>query len=115
MKRPQAKGLFSRLFSSVFLRNALDNSGIRRASPAMVMALSVAILFVGLFYVWTRMQLVQIGYQISSAENKNNDLKKRKRELLLEIASLQSPRELENKASKIGLVFPSVGKVIHVP
>jgi cell division protein FtsL len=115
VKRSKGKGLFSRLFSSVFLRNALDKSGIRRASPAMVMALSVAILFVGMFYVWTRMQLVQIGYQISSVENKNNDLKKRKRELLLEIASLQSPRELENKAAKNGLVFPSVGKVIHVP
>jgi cell division protein FtsL len=61
------------------------------------------------------MQLVQIGYEISSLENENGDLKKRKRELLLEIASLQSPQELEKKAGKIGLVLPAMGKVVHVP
>lgn len=81
----------------------------------MVVVVSAAILFVGLFYVWTRMQLVQVGYEIAGLENKNNDLKNRKRELLLEIASLQSPRELEGKAAKYGLVFPARGKVVHVP
>lgn len=93
----------------------LDGLGIRRASPVMVVVVSAAILFVGLFYVWTRMQLVQIGYEIANLENKNNELKNRKRELLLEIASLQSPRELESKAVKYGLVFPAMNKVVHVP
>ncbi|MGO9568417.1 MAG: septum formation initiator family protein [Desulfomonilaceae bacterium] len=85
------------------------------AGPFLVVALSGAILLVGFFYVWTRMQLVQIGYEISSLENENGDLKKRKRELLLEVASLQSPQELEKKAGKIGLVLPAMGKVVHVP
>ncbi|HMK35554.1 MAG TPA: septum formation initiator family protein [Desulfomonilaceae bacterium] len=89
--------------------------GLGKTSPVMVVVLSAAILFVGMFYVWTRMQLVQIGYEISGLENKNNELKNRKRELLLEIASLQSPRELETKAAKYGLVFPAMGKVVHVP
>jgi cell division protein FtsL len=92
-----------------------DRAGIRRTGPLMAVVLSVAVLVVGLYYVWTRMQMVQIGYEISDMERKNRDLEKRARELMLEIASLQSPDELEKKASKMGLAFPEMGKVIHVP
>jgi cell division protein FtsL len=74
-----------------------------------------AVMVVGLFYVRTRMTLVEIGYEVSSLENKNRDLKKRVTELTLKVAFLESPGDLEKKASKVGLVFPSVGKVVHVP
>ncbi len=87
----------------------------RLFGPFMAVALSIAVLFVGLYYVWTRMQMVQTGYEISILDRKNRELKKRTRELLLEIASLQSPGELEKKASKIGLALPEMGKVVHVP
>jgi cell division protein FtsL len=106
---------FAQRSPRTILRSALEKTRIRRVSPLLIVALSAAVLCVGLFYVWTRMQVVQIGYEISSLETKNNELKKRKRELLLEIASLQSPRDLESKAVKNGLVFPTAGKVIHVP
>ncbi len=79
-----------------------------------VCALTIALL-IGFYYVWNRMKIVQVGYEIATLENKNKELKNRKRELLLEIASLESPGELEKKASKQGLRFPSIGKVIHVP
>ncbi len=96
-------------------RRAVDQIRAWKISPLMLATLSAAILFVGLFYVWTRMQLVQIGYEISTLETKNNDLKNRKRELQLEISSLQSPKELEAKASKLGLTMPPIDKVVHVP
>jgi cell division protein FtsL len=94
---------------------AVDRIQAWKISPLMLATLVAAILFVGLFYVWTRMQLVQIGYEISTLETKSNDLKNRKRELQLEIASLQSPKELEAKASKLGLTMPAIDKVVHVP
>jgi|GEM_PF-3431198 cell division protein FtsL len=72
-------------------------------------------LLVGLFNVWTRMALVQLGYEISALENKNKELKSRARELSLELSSLESPVELEKKARKQGLRLPSVGRIIHVP
>ena len=75
----------------------------------------MAVMVVGLFYVRTRMTLVEIGYEVSSLENKNRDLKKSVTELTLKKAFLESPGDLEKKASKVGLVFPSVGKVVHVP
>jgi len=95
---------------------ALGRGRIGRKGALTAVALVATLLFVGFFYVWTRMQLVQIGYEISSLEKKSNALKNRKRELLLEIASLQSPGELEKQARiKAGLVYPAIGKVVHVP
>jgi cell division protein FtsL len=88
---------------------------VRRTAFSTVVVMSAAILLVGLFYVWTRMQIVQIGYEVSSLEDKNKDLKNRKRELIVEIASLQSPGELDEKAAKLGLIIPPVNKVVNVP
>jgi cell division protein FtsL len=115
MNRPSgiAEPLFAPLHRLV--RALGDKAKIRRVGPIMAVVLSVAALIVGLYYVWTRMQMVQVGYEISELERKNRDLQKRARELMLEIASLESPSELEKKASKIGLSFPEMGKVVHVP
>jgi len=100
-----------RLAGFIFRRPAIGRAGTLTA-----MSLVALLLFMGLFYVWTRMKLVQIGYEIASLEKKNNALKNRKRELLLEIASLQSPGQLEKQArKKLNLVFPTIGKVVHVP
>ncbi len=87
----------------------------RSAGLFMAALIFIAVMVVGLFYVRTRMALVEIGYEVSSLENKNRDLKKRATELTLEVAFLESPGDLEKKASKVGLGFPSVGKVVHVP
>jgi cell division protein FtsB len=98
------------------LRSTLGTTAMGRAGALMAVALVGSLLFVGLFYVWTRMQMVQIGYEIASLEKKNRVLHQRKRELLLEIASLQSPGELEQQArQKANLIVPPMRKVIHVP
>ncbi len=81
----------------------------------MAVVISASLLFVGLFYVWTRMQIVQIGYEISELESKNRDLANRKRELMLEMTSLRSPHELEKKARSQGLIIPNIDRVVHVP
>lgn len=89
--------------------------GLLQAAPFMALVLSAAVLCVGLFYVWARMQIVQLGYEISTLESKNREWKDRKKELMVEMASLQSPKELEKKARKLGLIFPAMEKVVHVP
>jgi cell division protein FtsL len=98
------------------VQSTLGTSNVGRAGALLAVALVAALLFVGLFYVWTRMQIVQIGYEIASLEKKNRILNQRKRELLLEIASLQSPGELEQQArQKANLIVPPMSKVVHVP
>lgn len=118
-KRLIVIGRVSAMLRSVLARLALpatlQRPRIRRAAPFMVVVISASLLFVGLFYVWTRMQIVQIGYEISELSSKNKELANRKRELMLEIASLQSPQELEKKARKQGLIIPHIDRVVHVP
>ena len=46
----------------------------RGAGLFMAALIFVAVMVVGLFYVRTRMALVEIGYEVSSLENKNRDL-----------------------------------------
>jgi len=103
-----------RLVPQLF-RISFINAEIGRASHLAAVILAAAVLIIGMFYVWHRMQLVQIGYEISSLEEKNRELKKRSRELMLEISSLQSPGELEKKAAKHGLAVPPRDRVVHVP
>ena len=80
----------------------------------IVLILSITLL-VGLFNVWTRMALVQLGYKMSKLETRNKELKGRVRELSLELASLESPAEIEKRATKKGLSMPLVGRIINVP
>lgn len=97
-------------------RRALLSPGLGRTGAIIAVGLMAWLLFMGLFYVRTRMQFVQISYETADLEKKNKALQERKQELLLEIASLQSPGELEAQArQKAGLVFPAMGKVVHVP
>ncbi len=88
----------------------------RRFGALTALIVAIALLVVGLFYVRTNMRLVQIGYDIANLEKTNKELKKRKEELLVELSALQSPGDLEAQARKrAGLVFPDMGKVVHVP
>ena len=81
-----------------------------------IVILLIVITVSALFAVWSRVRNVQMGYEIASLEKENRVLKQRKRELLLEIASLQSPGELERQArQKAKLVVPPISKVVHVP
>lgn len=93
----------------------IERARIHRVGPFMAVVFCSAALFAGLYSVWQRMQTVQTGYEIATLERKNRELKKRQRELTLEIATLESPGELEKKASKVGLALPEMGKVVHVP
>lgn len=91
----------------------------RAISPRAALFTAVALaalIALGLFYVWTRMKVIQLGYEIAELEKKNTGLKNRKRELLVEMTALQSPSELEKRArNEAGLIFPPMGKVVHVP
>lgn len=91
-------------------------SGIHRAGVFTAIVLAIWLLFVGLFYVRTRMQILQVGYAIAELEKENSKLKKRELELVIELASVQSHDSLAPQArEKAGLVFPSADKMVHVP
>jgi cell division protein FtsL len=96
-------------------QETLAPSKLRVLVPYCVVLALLVLLLTGLFNVWTRMDQVQLGYEISNLQTKNKELKDRVRELSLELSSLESPAELEKMAKKQGLRLPSVGRIIHVP
>jgi cell division protein FtsL len=69
-----------------------------------------------LVHVWLRLQVVQVGYVLSTTSKLQGRLEQEKRELKLELATMVSPDRLEALARKrLGLLPPEKGQVIVLP
>ncbi len=78
--------------------------------------LGFALVGVVLSHVWLRLQVVRMGYVLSTTSKLQNQLEQEQRELKVELATLTSPDRLEAMARKrLGLVAPEKGQVIVLP
>jgi cell division protein FtsL len=60
-----------------------------------------------LFYTWSRVEVVKIGYEIFNANAEMRRLDQENKELILEIATLKSPKRIERIArEELGLIPP---------
>ncbi len=78
----------------------------------------VGLCLVGLvwFHVWLRLQVVRMGYVLSSTTKLHRQIEHENRELKVELATLTSPDRLEVMARRrLGLVPPEKGQVIVLP
>lgn len=84
-----------------------------RLFPILVfMALMVA---VALFFVWSRLQVVNLEYGISNLEGRLRSLQQESRQLQLEAASLRNPVRIEQVArARLGLRLPAPEQVVTV-
>lgn len=67
-----------------------------------------------LFYVWAHLTTVLLGYRISEAADRLQQLEEQDRSLRLEAASLRSPARLEQIAVRFGLAPPVRSQVLEV-
>jgi cell division protein FtsL len=75
-----------------------------------------ALVSLALLHVWSRLQVVQMGYVLSTSAKLQNQLEQENRELRVEIATLTSPDRLEGRArGRLGLARPQKGQVIVLP
>lgn len=75
------------------------------------------LMFIGgsLFYVWSRIQVIQIGYAISDALREERNLTLVNKNLRLEIATLKSYARIEKIAlEELGMVKPKPDQVIVI-
>ena len=81
------------------------------------MSAPVFCLFIlGLIHVWLRLQVVHMGYVLSTTTKLQGRLEQENRELKVELASLTSPDRLEAMARRrLGLMPPEKGQVIVLP
>jgi len=80
-----------------------------------VAALGGILLLLCLVQVWLRLQVVDVGYQLSAARSLLDRLDHEHRQLRAEIATLQDATSLADAArAKAGLVEPRKGQVIEL-
>ncbi len=75
------------------------------------------LLFIGgsLFYVWSRIQVIQLGYEISNALKEERALTETNKKLKLEIATLKSYARIEKVAvEQLRMVKPKPEQVIVI-
>ncbi len=80
------------------------------------------LLFVGavvmvlcLFYIWSRVEVLKMGYDIGELQKEQKELKEQSQKLKLEISVLQSPKRIETLATqKLDMVWPSADQVYKV-
>ena len=69
-----------------------------------------------LAHVWLRLQVVHLGYELSTTSKLQNQLEQENRELKVELATLTSPERLAATVrSRLGMVEPATGQVVILP
>ncbi|HEY3306442.1 MAG TPA: cell division protein FtsL [Candidatus Binatia bacterium] len=97
----------------------------RQAEPARVFrrrrlllpaVLGVGLVAMALLHVWLRLQVVHLGYVLSTMSKLQSQLEQENRELKVELATLTSPGRLEAMArARLGMTEPQRGQVVVLP
>jgi cell division protein FtsL len=88
---------------------------LRRPNLLPVLAFISLLLMVSLFFVWSRVQVTSLEYEMSKLESKLRGLRQEASNLSLEAASLRDPERIERVARKeLNLRLPSSEQVITV-
>ena len=88
---------------------------LRRPNLVPVLGFIALLLAVSLFFVWSRVQVTSLDYEISKLESSLRGLQQETSNLRLEAASLSSPERIERVARKeLHLRLPSADQVITV-
>ncbi|MGH7816566.1 MAG: cell division protein FtsL [Candidatus Binatia bacterium] len=78
--------------------------------------LGLALISAVLAHVWLRLQVVRMGYVLSTTSKVQTRLEQENRELKVELATLTSPDRLEALArQRLGLTAPEKGQIVVLP
>lgn len=94
------------------------NRGNVRNLKAVGIWIGIMLIFIAelLFYTWSRVQCVQLGYEISNAAEIQRTRATLQNNLKIELARLKSPERIATIAkNRLGLIIPTPSKVITIP
>ncbi|MDY6854336.1 MAG: cell division protein FtsL [Thermodesulfobacteriota bacterium] len=106
MQRIVAKGP---IFNKKILKNPTFTGHLSKKSYNILLSIiiTVVVILCSLFCVWSHIQVINLGYEISQANTKSKELLQLNKKLKLEIATLTSPNRVEGIAkSKLRLISP---------
>src|SRR4029434_2487356 len=90
----------------------------RRKSKLLVYLIGLSLLafFCSLFYIWSRIQMVNVGYEINRELHLKERLLEENKRLTLETATLKSPVRLEALAKReYGMDLPIQSQIVGDP
>ena len=89
--------------------------GIKLNLPILFILLMLFVIGGSLFYVWSRVQVIQLGYEISNALKEKRVLTEANKKLRLEIATLKSYSRIEKfAAEELRMAKPRPEQVIVI-
>lgn len=93
-----------------------ERSGAKRRRFVFGALLLLGLIGTVLVHVWVRLQVVRMGYVLSTTSKLQTRLEQESRELKVELATMTSPDRLETLArQRLGLVQPEKGQVVVLP
>lgn len=91
---------------------AMKAAAERRRLIRKAVVLLVFVLVSALFCVWSRVKIIQLGYEISALKSQEEELSKKESHLELEVEALRSPKRLEKVAIEVLGMHPPAGDEI---
>ena len=79
-----------------------------------LIVLIIMFTILGMFYVWTTMESIKLGYDINKLNTIKSGLEHKHKELLIKKTALSSPSRIYKIAKKMGFIYPKEGKIIMV-
>lgn len=94
---------------------ALRSAAVRRRYIRHVATLvAVAVVF-SLLFVWVRIQVIQLGYEVSRLRRETTELAQQKNRLEAEVEALKAPSRLEAIArEQLGMRLPMGNEIVFV-
>ena len=81
----------------------------------MKMVAIAAVMSLLLLYVWERVDLVRVGYEVQQLKAKHRTLERENDELRVKVSALTSPERIARLATeRLGMVRPEPGQVVLV-
>lgn len=91
-------------------------AGGRAHSCAIAAFMGLGFLGAALLHVWLRLQVVHLGYVLSTTSKLQSQLEQENRQLKVELATLTARERLESLArQQLGMVEPRKGQVVILP
>lgn len=92
------------------LRGAVETRGVARDTLLVLVVGLLATLFA-----WPRVEATRVGYELSRAQEEQNELLRERKALELEVATRRAPRNIERDARRrLGMVDPAPERILRI-
>lgn len=94
---------------------ATKSAAVRRKYIRQVVFLLLLCISLTMVFVWIRVQVIQLGYDVSRVRSEVADLTEQRNILESEVAALKSPDRLTKIGlENFGMRFPQASEIVHV-